>query len=715
MAPVYTTAPDPGYANRGQFTTPNSPIAAQRADIAAMDVPTLYFAQNGSAAGGAWNRTPGSSGYGTNQAVSSTGAGNSLVVLNNITTDPNDQSGKPVVFDTEMNWVAIGFIANRGAGLENVTQSELQYLFTTGRTSTGENLNVATRDVGSGTRNGAMNSIGVDPSWGVGDNIGSVEASSSLDPLGPNHKVTNMSSSSRMEARVQNNRLAVGYTGLSGSSAGVADQRAGVYELLNVMMDQMGGTEYVRPSIEAIIDNADINTAYLIGGSHTWATIGDPKATVVERDGRVLLAGNANTGTSNEMTGDRQATALYILNILKSIADFTGDPGVAEQYNMPGELLANEYFLHSGMAARQNLLNPTQWVANANVNEALRQHMLANNTFGAGGGPAAYGSVNAAGKVPTRSTSVGTYSDGTNGSYYIDANGNHVVGGTNLAARNELAGDFNNDGSRNVMDVEKMMQALANPRAFEAGINHGGNPGHQAGDYAIVEVIGDFDADGNFDQHDIRYFADGLAVNPASGHVDRKVGFTLVDNETGGNFFGTTLATGKTYAAGDTRGDIAGNAVAKGAAPAGWNGIVDAADIDYVYANFGDWANINDAVLMDLSADMTGDLAVNQDDVDELVYDILGTTFGDGNLDGKVDLVDLFSTQNNFGKVEGWSGGNFYNSSTVDLTSLFAVQNSFGFDAGYPSYVVHSTPEPTTMAMLGVIAAGLMARRRRVG
>ena len=54
----------------------------------------------------------------------------------------------------------------------------------------------------------------------------------------------------------------------------------------------------------------------------------------------------------------------------------------------------------------------------------------------------------------------------------------------------------------------------------------------------------------------------------------------------------------------------------------GNDGLIDADDIDYVFANFGDWSDLADAASMDLSADITGDLVVDFQDV-QAILDIL--------------------------------------------------------------------------------------------
>jgi hypothetical protein len=240
------------------------------------------------------------------------------------------------------------------------------------------------------------------------------------------------------------------------------------------------------------------------------------------------------------------------------------------------------------------------------------------------------------------------------------------------------------------------------PQATGAG-SAGGQTNGGSVDGAIPEVIGDFDGNGNLTKEDLRYFADGLAMSV--GQLNRKQGAIDIDNAlatygrcdgnnqvicrigvpTDCTDHGTTspcniagtypwadpanqieipvglgldpkfalpkdvddvgspfLATGKSYAAGDFRGDVAGRSPVAGAQPVGWDGFVDDQDIDYCcrMALLGSWHELNDAVYIDLSCDMNGDLEVNDADVTELVEVILGTLVGDVNLDGAVDPAD---------------------------------------------------------------------------
>ena len=172
-------------------------------DISTTDVPTTWFVTD-TRAGAKWDNAPftagaPTAGYGNNPNVSNGvttptgdalqagGQSNKLKSLSPTSNSPGsttltlDTSQPNAVYQTPGALAPIAFIANAGAAVEgnkpgagvgDITKTELQHLFVTGRMDTGENLVAITRDSGSGTRNGAMNSIGVDPSYGVGDNVG---------------------------------------------------------------------------------------------------------------------------------------------------------------------------------------------------------------------------------------------------------------------------------------------------------------------------------------------------------------------------------------------------------------------------------------------------------------------------------------------------------------------------------------------------------------
>jgi hypothetical protein len=669
----FVTPADKSYINRTQWAGAGglmgpgnpanpggNPIAPVRIDMAVMDVPTRWLVMAGSNADAYWQARPldVADGYGRNPIKSwNTSQSNQLKTLTNLNL--NSTADSLTIIDTQVAWVPIAFIANQGTCLKNVTQNELEYLYLTGRMPGGENLYACTRDSGSGTRNAAMNSLALDPSWGRGDNMGN-KVSVDMSALGPGHQQTNLDGTGIMANAVTRQRLSVGYVGLTTANTATGTANA-AYQILNIK--KTGGTQYVRPSRENTVDNDNIDTGWQIGGSETFATVGspDPAAAFV-------------------MPYNRYARD-YLWNIVKSIDDFTDPCGAADQNNMPGQYLAKNWSLVAALKAIPDDVNhyPSVFVANPNYNAGV-------NSYYKTAGPITPAWVDGPGKVPTRVIG-SVYSDGTTGSYYLASDGTTLSNGANLNTRNTIIGDFDNDGKRDIGDIHDMMVAFSNPRGFEPGTG------------VCPEIIGDFTADGNFTTEDIRYFADGLAVvDPVSKKVDRSVGFALVDHAwtatlaaldgnhpTAGNFFNTALAHG-TYQAdsGWSKADVVTHNWRTTNPNVGYtpsaDGVIDACDIDYIYyiqrgglkaKAFGqtpaancsswqkvmNWKNLDDAVYMDLTCDLNGDLKVDIEDIRILIEDILGTQFGNINLDGVVDATDLAIATAHLGQQGGWAQG----------------------------------------------------------
>lgn len=633
----------------------NTPICPESIDIANMDVPTKWFvrAPGGSAT---WNRKPTSEGYGDNPSGSSdTGFSNKLTTLSrndkagnsvslNVDTDTPDAN---TVYDTTVAYSPVVPIANRGTGLENVTFTDLQYALVTGRMPNGENLVINCRDVGSGTRNAYSNSLGVDPSFASGDNIGNQTTSGNNTNLGPNTRATQCGSSSHSENAAQQRRLCLGYTGIFGSDRAAADATAGLYEILNVTKDIAGGVMPVRCTVNSVLDNSDVDTGWQIGGSQTLATRGHFNSGV--------------PGDPNELAPamSRVAPRDYMRNLFGSIANYINS-GSAPEFNSPAEVLVKSFILDIGVDATPVLTDPTNYQATSGFDQDIQEDVRALNTTNV----PAFGSVfpGDGGRVPLRNllSLPATYSDGSTRDYLDNAGAATIAAGQRLFPRMRIQGDFDADGDREVSDIAPMLAAIENPRAFSAA-DAAINPGN----YIIPEILGDFDGDGNFNHLDIRYFGDGLAL--VGGQLDRKAGFIEIDEEweattSPGNYFFTdttkvpsvtTLITG-TYHAGDARGDVAGNAAWRGAQPHGQNFVVDHQDIEYVKANFftGAWGGgLDDHFNKDLSCDMNGDRIVNNDDVVEMVEGILDTQMGDLDLNGVVDCGDLATLSGNISVI----------------------------------------------------------------
>jgi hypothetical protein len=677
--------------------------AGVQIDIAPLDVP-VPWAVRGPAGAPKWFLNPTNAGYGQNPRVAVTKAGAPTTTVNSlITLAPlNLNWCSPDQFTVYDNFVVLAPVAavvNPGVGLPEFRKSDLRHLFATGRTRGGENLMAVTRDIGSGTRNAFSNGLCLDPSFLVGENIGAFTTSSATDLAGPNFQPSNRGSSGRLEGAVQNSRLAIGQTGAERGVPGTGSPAwltGGRLEVLGVINDDLGSTVAARPNINAILDNtAD---GYNITGLATMATIGD-------RNSQSYPGGCAPMGQGclvNDLCADgnpvtppmrNSAAAEYLNNIFCSIAAIKAEPTGDENFFSPGELLSRRFVLPVAVDFAKDLSDPCGLVANPALNQTVQDFTRSTSVLA----NAVYNSYNTSmtGIVPVRTdlTCPAVYSDGTRGtgyrsqaaSAYTDcaSAATNVSESSVLNVRNKIAGDFNNDGQRNWNDIPGLVLAWRDrndARPYDADL-------FEVGSAAVIEILGDFNADGSFDAMDVRIFADGFAIDPAAGtnvalrKVNRKEGFTRVDAAfPSGNFFGTTLATGASYQAGDSRGDVAGNAQTPGFMPRGANGVINAADIDYVYAQMRttvsrdvNWDTLDDAIAADFSADINGDGRINQADVCELVTGILRTNFRDVNLDGVVNAADVAAVVIG---GSGWAQGDVDGNGVVDAVDLAIVNGT---------------------------------------
>lgn len=756
-----------GYVNNGQVDV----IANARIDIAIMDVPTPWMTVGSTPTNAGPTQDTLGSGYGLCPTTSwDTGQAQQLksktVGSTTFNTNGNDALS---LFDTELAHVSESFIYNPGvySADRNVVdesssadfgetgdystkadgtmvgfkKTQMQTLFATGRMDTGENLVAATRNGGSGTRNGAMNSVNLDPSWGRGDNLGSkLSDKTTTDLDGVDFQATNLSSSSRMQEVVSRGRLIVGYQGIdkaeSKSDGGKVVEHAAMMNDLSYE----GGTKHVYPDkSDKMFENADVNTGWRIGGNETLITVGNPYET--------------DTTDPTYMGGAERPAAEFITNITDSLDTLASGGGSSEDYFMPGEYIKENYMSPDAMEARP--VPTTRTWQSQTANTDLQDSYSTAQRF-----------LERGLKAPVRDSDY-SYDDGasgTTGYRYYDASNNAqtLAGAGEMNMRNLVQGDFNDDEQRNIDDIEKMMECVTyTPTAADTAAGRTNavlawawNENAAASDYnmggVMPHIIGDYNNDGNFDEEDIRYFADGLAydstktVNGKTGLINRVQAFIDVDAEFGGNYFGTTLngQTPTSWTNGASQFDVAGSdstaalfGATPGAAPNGSDGDIDGYDISYVQKvlmglpgtpgdqnsdNTLSWldasgnVNLLEAISMDLSVDFDGDFDNDAADLQEL-FDLLETGYGDANLDSVVNLSDLSLLGNNYGSTTNtyWEIGDFNADDVVNLSDLSILGNNYGTSYSAPLNGAIQTPEPATMTLLGLGGLVLLRRRRR--
>lgn len=136
------------------------------------------------------------------------------------------------------------------------------------------------------------------------------------------------------------------------------------------------------------------------------------------------------------------------------------------------------------------------------------------------------------------------------------------------------------------------------------------------------------------------------------------------------------------------------------------DGDIDADDIDLLAANDGSgdpFYDLNSDGVVEFSFGTSG-LA---SDSDFLVRSILGTEYGDANLDGVINATDFSTLSGSFGQLGGWALGDFDGSSAIDATDFSILTGGFNFGVGTGSLPV---PEAPTAGVIVIAAAFARSR-----
>ena len=143
----------------------------------------------------------------------------------------------------------------------------------------------------------------------------------------------------------------------------------------------------------------------------------------------------------------------------------------------------------------------------------------------------------------------------------------------------------------------------------------------------------------------------------------------------------------------------------------------------------------------DPTYDLTADGPVGQEDFDDLVLNVLGTDYGDANLDGVVDGSDYTAWADHYGQSGGWADGDFSGDGAIDGADYTVWADHYG-DSGVPAWAdggwsvgnfnddgvveggdytlwadnyapVTSVPEPAFITVVARGLGGLLRVRRR--
>lgn len=816
-----------------------------RVQMAISDVNHVQgFAVGGTGALGAVNRTAQAVGYGKGNngvglnvvnALSTTslatpGSAFQLVdasVLNMPTTNINPQTGANYAAgawntaglgNLVSNRVAVTsttFAANPGTGLTKLNSGDAQWLQTTGRLRNGADFNVASRDVGSGTRNVAASNTGIDPSFAVGENdagngyvnvVGSgIDAQSQLQIGGATNGAgagtpgaltgqlfSNKSSGGQLRGTVQNNRMGIGTLGMADV---LSSSKVGASNPLRVLSyadtaGQGAGAGYVAPSATSITDGT-----YVIYQNEQYVAVQQV---------------DANYGTAGyHIKGDNATNDVAKVrgNILNAVTNFPAT-SIA---NPADQLLANSFILPQMMAVEKNVDGINQSAANPGYSSSLRTAFLGSSYAAnfnpddpanvTNGNKAVYGgagtNVQNMAKPEQILVTPGNYLFGN-----FNQNGvrDYSAVQTGLTAAKTLYNSatvsdadhgtsmFTGSGDSNARAVPGLpgpLASMAGQRGFDA-VTGAANPTGSGASKGDLVTMGDYNGDGKFNGADILAMARGAALADSAGGTTLTTasGATFADqvrngvlvknaamdymkaNTADASFNGSNQPlnasaflrqTASRNPANDPTGANAFNRY-----DVNGDGLVtrtDAAIIDHFYGK--SFTNLADQLAATINQNGTlapgvqkpislvdvqqidGAAAIGRADLEDFRSHNAGLVLAaDANFDGHVDFLDFTALSTHFGQgTFQFGAGDFNNDGAVDFLDFTVLSTNFGaslspaeaagvvawgnaaahgnaaeitaIDTFALTHESSAVPEPGALGLVGIGAAGLLARRRR--
>ena len=397
--------------------------------------------------------------------------------------------------------------ANPGTGLTKLSEDDVKFLNVAGRLANGANFNFTTRDVGSGTRNQAGNNVSLDPTWTSGERdrasltdtiVGS--GSSASTSIGSEQRRDNSifngatggtalnnehrpsaiarfadksSGSEALRTVLRSNRMSLGVLSVgdvgSDGKTGSAATSAAPLRVLAIDWNENGSepvASFVQPTAENVTE----------GRYHMWSA--SQAVTITPDSTNVNNAGSAIKGDTIDYTGSGGIHRNFINNITNSIAsgpnpatlatpfDAVIDAGFIPLQIMNVTKVYDGDTMTTGTRSSATDSDPLTFTPQEIWNATVQQ---SNGKLKAATDWAAPALMN--GNIAGQKyrifdvNNTGETKAVVSGDVEITFSGSTIASGANagqLAAGGTfLAGDYSQDGVRDLGDIESMAQAYA--------------------------------------------------------------------------------------------------------------------------------------------------------------------------------------------------------------------------------------------------------------
>ncbi|MBC7783820.1 MAG: PEP-CTERM sorting domain-containing protein [Burkholderiales bacterium] len=481
-------------------------------------------------------------------------------------TGPWNTAGANNIDSQQFAVTAVTYSANPGTGIHRINKGDGQWLLATGRLANGADFNVINRANDAGQRTVPAASVGLDPSYSVGENddgnTSGTANSNAQRTLGSSFRLSGKTSGTDARNAIAQSRLGFGPLSISearGASAALPirvldvdfvnqTDTGNLADFKAVNFDNVVNFDYagvlishintVKKPNQAALDSFKNNPSN--NAAITAFQTANPSLTFEQAAWAIILS--SLTGIKGDQFGNVKT---FTDNIIQSVG--SGATVATASANNPADGLYSAGYLIPGLLNYKREYDGAPLTPNS-PNLAIQAAVKANYgpLFSADGTPgsnnqtrgtganAFYGFLNPAGAPVINGTIPITAKDAAGAS----------VGNTVIApAGNYLFGNFNQNGSRDYAAVKEGINAAislakaellaATPDAsvgsiYVGGIANGtvitpnsGTPGwsqlNKANTKGDLIVLGDFNSDGAFDGQDVYRLARGASLSDAAG------------------------------------------------------------------------------------------------------------------------------------------------------------------------------------------------------